>query len=108
MAREKFEGREVVVLEADDSRNNPERFYFDTESGLLVRHTTENFMGFGPVAEETRYDHYELVDSLLRPRSQRVTGLWLTASEQYETFQLNPPIPPGKFDPPPAAPVAKH
>jgi hypothetical protein len=66
---EKLGEREVVVLEAP-AAGRPKRWYFDTETGLLLRTETRNAQG--KVAGSTDYDDYHVVDGVKEPFSIRL------------------------------------
>jgi predicted aspartyl protease len=67
--REKLREREVFVLEAP-AAGRPKRWYFDTETGLLLRTETRNAQG--KVAGSTDYDDYRGVDGVKEPFSIRL------------------------------------
>lgn len=62
--REQLREREVFVLEAPDA-GKPKRWYFDTETGLLLRTETRNAQG--KVVGSTDYDDYHEVDGVKEP-----------------------------------------
>lgn len=105
MAAEKIDGRDVDVLQGLRPDKPPVKFYFDRESGLLLRivRYTETAVGLNP----TQIDYADYRDSggvkipyrwtVARPRGQFTI--------QVESAQQNVPIDEQKFVPP--APAQK-
>jgi photosynthetic reaction center cytochrome c subunit len=106
MTAEKIDGRDVNVLRGLRPGNPPVNFYFDQQSGLLVRlvRYTDTALGLNP----TQIDYADYRDSggvkipyrwtIARPRGQFTI--------QIESVQQNVPIDERKFAPP--APAASE
>ncbi len=100
MAAQKIDGRDVNVLQGRREGKPPVNFYFDQESGLMVRMVRyiDTAVGLNP----TQIDYADYRDSggvkvpyrwtVARPRGQFTI--------QIETVQQNVPIDKGKFAPP--------
>jgi outer membrane lipoprotein-sorting protein len=107
MTPEKIDGRDVDVLQGLRPDRPAVKFYFDRQSGLLVRlvRYTDTALGLNP----TQIDYADYRDSggvkipyrwtIARPRGQFTI--------QIESVQQNVPIDERKFVPPPAAPEQK-
>jgi hypothetical protein len=66
---EKLGERETAVLEAP-GEGNPKRWYFDNESGLLLRSETRSLSG--KTLESVDYDDYRVVDGVKEPFNIRI------------------------------------
>ena len=66
---EKLGERETAVLEAP-REGNPKRWYFDNESGLLLRSETRSLSG--KTLESVDYDDYRVVDGVKEPFNIRI------------------------------------
>ena len=66
---EKLGERQTAVLEAP-GEGNPKRWYFDNESGLLLRSETRS--SSGKILESVDYDDYRIVDGVKEPFSIRI------------------------------------
>src|ERR1044072_6463724 len=66
---EKLGERETAVLEAP-GEGNPQRWYFDNESGLLLRSETRSLSG--KTLESVDYDDYRVVDGVKEPFNIRI------------------------------------
>lgn len=64
---EKVGLRQAYVIEAMPPTGNPEKFYFDTETGLLLRKDSEEEGAEGKRSVEEYYDDYRAVDSIKLP-----------------------------------------
>ena len=63
--------KEAYVIEASSRLGNPEKLYFDIQSGLLVRRYRESKTVLGPFPLQTDYDDYQVVDGVKLPLSIR-------------------------------------
>ena len=61
---EKVGGGEAYVVEATPAEGAPEKYYFDTKTGLLVRHDTERESPQGKMAIESTFEDYRAVDGV--------------------------------------------
>lgn len=60
-------GRDAYVLIGTPTRLSPEKFYFDKETGLLVRHDATYPAATGPISSESYYEDYREVDGVKHP-----------------------------------------
>jgi photosynthetic reaction center cytochrome c subunit len=98
--------REAYVVEAAPAGGgNPERLYFDTQTGLLLRKYSESKIVLGQFPTQTDYEDYREVDGIKLPFTirwaipGRVWGRKLTEVKQnvpLDDAQFNPPVVSGK------------
>jgi hypothetical protein len=69
---EKLGDRPCEVLESKPAGGGVERFYFSSESGLLVRRDSELELAQGLVKTQTWLDDYRAVDGLKQPHALRL------------------------------------
>jgi hypothetical protein len=67
--KQKVDEKDVFVVEATPAGGKAETFFFDTESGLLVRHDAERSSDQGVTLVETHYGDYRAVDGVKVPFS---------------------------------------
>jgi zinc protease len=98
--KEKIGKREVFHLEAPRG-GNPKRWYFDVESGLLLRTEVRN--AEGKLLNSEDYEDYRAVDGIQIPFTIRqVTGDGTEIVITLNSVTHNAPIDEAKFDKPPA------
>lgn len=98
--KEKVGDREAYVVFATGTSDTQERFYFDVESGLLVRELLLTQTPLGRLPQQTEYDDYREVDGVKVPftiRRMEINARWI---EQYSEVQDNVPVDDARFDPP--------
>lgn len=105
-ARQKLNDRDVYVLEATSPEDAHEQFFFDTESGLLLRRRTDQQSIFGSAPISVDFDDYRDVDGVKIPfltewQSFRSFGIGYHSSRRILEIRQNVEIPDTKFDPPP-------
>jgi hypothetical protein len=67
--REKVGSSEAYVVEATPAEEPPEKFYFDVNNGLLIRHDAERESPQGKMALEQYFEDYKLVDGINFPHT---------------------------------------
>ncbi|HKO05079.1 MAG TPA: hypothetical protein VJW51_10035 [Candidatus Acidoferrales bacterium] len=97
------EGRPAWVLEATPAGGPAEKFYFDTETGLLVRHDSTQSTPEGEQAIEHRYSDYITVDGAQFPSLLRHKDPSLEWRVKFTEIRNNVAIDAGRF----AKPVAQ-
>lgn len=65
--KEKVDSSEAYVVEATPEEGTPEKFYFDVNSGLVVRHDSERDSPQGKLAAEIYLTDYKEVDGVKIP-----------------------------------------
>jgi hypothetical protein len=100
-----IDDKEMQVLQAMSPSGHPIRFFFDKDSGLLVRQLryTESPVGLNPL--QVDYGDYRDVSGVKMPFHWMVTWLDGTSTFTLSNIQPNVPIDPAKFAKPPV-PVA--
>jgi zinc protease len=100
--KEKLGAREVYRLEAP-RLGNPRSWYFDTESGLLLRVETRN--SEGNLLSREDYEDYRAVDGIQFPFTMRRLDKDQTETViKYNEIKHNVPLDDAKFDMPGAKP----
>ena len=62
--KETLDGKQVQVLEHKEGAGSSDRFYFDVDSGLLVRQQAEFESQGTPILVDVRLDNYKPVDGI--------------------------------------------
>jgi hypothetical protein len=75
------------------------RYWFDTDSGLLLRRVTYADSPVGRIPEQTDFDDYRVVGASKIPFLVRVSLVdpWLGGTRQAETIELGAPIDPAEL-----------
>ena len=97
---EKIGDRETYVVVAVPQGENPEWFYFDTQSGLLLRHQVISPSAFGDVPYATDYENYRDAGNGIKvPYTIHIVGPSRPdcAAITIDKVQLNVPIDNSKF-----------
>ena len=63
--------KEAYVIEASSRSGNPEKLYFDTQSGLLIRRYRESKTVLGPFPLQIDFEDYQVVDGVKLPLTIR-------------------------------------
>lgn len=103
IGKEKIGDREVYVIEALSLNKKMERLFFDTQSGLLLRHTifTQTKLGLDP--EQTDYKDYREIDGAMLPFTVRISYLddnHFGTTRTLTDIRQNVPIDDARFDTP--------
>ena len=72
--KEKVGDADAYVVIATPSEGKPDKLYFDTKSGLLIRRDSERETGQGEMATETYYEDYKDVDGVKVPHTMKITN----------------------------------
>jgi len=96
------EDRPVFVLEAVPAEGPAEQFYFDAETGLLLRHDSTQSTPDGDIPIEHRYSNYISVDGVQVPTLLRHRDSDLEWQVKFTEIRHNVPIDPAKFAKPAA------
>jgi hypothetical protein len=89
---QKLNGRDAHVLVGRHAGQKPEKFYFDTQSGLLVRVDATRASGAGDVSVEVYLDDYREVEGVKFPFTERLNNSGLTFTFKYDTVHVNLPL----------------
>ena len=63
--------KEAYVIEATSRSGIPEKLYFDTQTGLLVRRYRESKTVLGPFPLQTDFEDYQVADGVKIPLTIR-------------------------------------
>jgi photosynthetic reaction center cytochrome c subunit len=94
--------REVYVIEAAPSRGQPERLYFDRQTGLLVRLDRVPNLGPQKMQMHTYFEDYRAVDGVKLPFAIRRARPGFTWTYQFDEIKLNVPLDDSRFNKPAA------
>lgn len=103
--RDKIGDREVITLSGRTADNRREQFYFDAETGLLVRRIRYLPTIIGIIPEQTDFEDYRVVDGVKFPFTVRVSAADPgnpVGTRQYSEIKLNGPVDDSKFKMPTA------
>ena len=105
---EKVRDRDVYVVVGVPAGDNPERLFFDTQTGLLLRKGTYDMTALGPYTMQTDYDDYRDVGGVKVPFLISTTSVSPadTAVIHVEKVDNNPSIDAAKFTRPASKPPA--
>jgi len=102
-----IDDRDIVVLQGSAPGKTPARFYFDKETGLLVRYVRyyNSVVGLGP----TRFDFsdYREIGGIKLPYKFNITWLDGRGVMELTDLRVNVPVDASKFAKPAQPPVAK-
>jgi hypothetical protein len=106
-APEKIGDREVDVVIGMNAGERAAKFYFDHESGLLLRilRFTKSPLGLNPT--QIDYADYRAQDGVKTPFQQTITRPNSRLAIQIEEAKYNVPVDDARFARPPEAPAAK-
>ena len=97
-----LDNREAYVIEAAPLREQPEKLYFDRQTGLLVR--MDIIPGLGPEKMQMQmyYEDYRAVDGVKMPFAIRRARPGFTWTYQFDEIKLNVPLDDSRFKKPAA------
>jgi len=97
----KVDDRDAYIIEATSPDGATEKWYFDAESGLLVRRDFERVtIDDGIVLYEMDYDDYKDVDGLKLPHTVYRKTPDYTLTYRFTEIKQNVPVEDGKFNKP--------
>jgi len=91
---------ETYVVIATPAEGGPEKLYFDSASGLLVRIDSERETPEGKMASEEYYDDYKAVDGVKVAHSMKVVSSMYTVTVKLTEVKNNVEIDAAKFNKP--------
>jgi zinc protease len=95
--KEKVGSYETYVVEATPADGSPEKLYFDSASGLLVRHDAMRESPQGPMQIETYVDDFKVIDGLKIPHTMRQVNPAMTILIKFTEVKNNIDIEEAKF-----------
>lgn len=103
LRKDKLGARDTLVLEATPADGPPERFHFDAQSGLLLRHEAHYVTQFGEFEAATLFEDYREVDGVRIPFTiRRPEPEHLAFTVKLTEVKHNVPIDDAKFSKPAA------
>lgn len=97
-----LDNREAYVVEASPPRGQPERLYFDRQSGLLVRLDRVMERGQEKMPLQIYFEDYRAVEGVKLPFAIRRARANFTWTYQFDEIKLNTPMDDAKFNKPAA------
>jgi hypothetical protein len=98
--KEKVGSSETYLIEATPAEGSPEKFYFDVNTGLLVRHDAEAETPQGKMMFETYLGDYKVVDGVQIPHTTKQTSPAITFVIKVTEVKNNVEIDSAKFNKP--------
>ena len=97
--KEKAGEREAWVITAPWGAAGRQRFYFDTQSGLLLRRVTLMSSPIADVPQQTSYEDYRDVGGVKVPFVVRFDSVdpWIGATRRYSEIKLNAKVDDSQF-----------
>lgn len=89
---EKVNGRDAYLIVGTPHDLKPERLYFATDSGLLIRLGTDRETPEGKATEEVDFEDYQAVDGVNIPSVERHTLSGVTFVFRFKSVKNNVPI----------------
>jgi hypothetical protein len=102
LGEESVAGKPAWKVELTPTEGKPETFYFDKESGLLVRMTQTVTTALGEIPVDVSLSDYRTVDGIKTPFAMTQNAMSQVMSMHFDKVEWNPALPENKFDPPPA------
>jgi photosynthetic reaction center cytochrome c subunit len=97
-----LDNREAYVIEAAPPHGQPERLYFDRQTGLLVRLDRVPNLGPQKMQMHTYFEDYRAVDGVKLPFAIRRARPGFTWTYQFDEIKLNAPLDDSRFNKPAA------
>jgi zinc protease len=98
--KEKVGSYETYVIEATPAEGSPEKFYFDVNTGLLVRHDAEAETPQGTMMMETYLEDYKVVDGVKIPHTTKQVSAAVSFVIKFTEVKNNVEIDNAKFNKP--------
>jgi hypothetical protein len=108
VGRTTIDDRDVLFLEGTSPGAPPAKFFFDAESGLLIRLTHFGDTAVGRVPTQVDYSDYREVNGVKVPFQWVTTWTTGQATTELTEVQTNVPIDPAKFATPAPVPLPKR
>jgi hypothetical protein len=99
-SKQKVGEREAYVIMATPAQGSPEKWFFDTQTGLLIRTDAERESPEGKVPVETHIEDYREVDGVKLPHTIRQVLPAFSITIKVNEIKHNVPIEDAKFDKP--------
>jgi photosynthetic reaction center cytochrome c subunit len=97
-----LDNREAYVIEAAPQRRQPEKLYFDCQTGLLVRMDLVTNLGQDKTQAQMYFEDYRAVDGVKLPFAIRRARPGFSYTYQFDEIKLNVPLDDSRFNKPAA------
>lgn len=97
---EKVGSAVAVVVEATPAEGGPEKFYFDVDSGLLLRQDAERETAQGKMAVEVYFENYKEVDGVKIAHTTKQVTPMFSMTLKLDEIKHNVPVEDSKFNKP--------
>ncbi|MBO0726840.1 MAG: hypothetical protein J2P52_14645 [Blastocatellia bacterium] len=97
-----LENRGAYVIEAAPPRGQPEKLYFDRQTGLLVHMDIVPDLGPQQMRMHAYFEDYRVVDGVKLPFAIRRARPGFTWTYRFDEIKLNAPLDDSKFNKPTA------
>jgi hypothetical protein len=104
---EKVDDHDTYVVEATRAEGAPDRMYFDTQTGLMVRTVNQRYTTEGVTEFQADVADYTEVDGVKLPFTVRQTGASATFIIRFTEVHHNLQLTDSQFAKPPAEPAAE-
>jgi zinc protease len=104
---EKVNEHDTYVVEATREKGAPDKMYFDTQTGLMVRSVNQRYTPDGVTEFQADVDDYTEVDGVRLPFTVRQTGASATFIIRFTEVHHNLQLADAQFAKPPAEPPAE-
>jgi hypothetical protein len=99
---EDVDGKPAWKVEMTPKEGKPETFFFDRDSGLLVRTTATHSTPLGDIPAESTMSDFRSVDGILTPFTLTEKAMNQKIVTHFKEVSYNGPLPKDRFDLPPA------
>jgi len=100
--RRQTNGKDAYTVEATPEEGKAETYFFDADTGLLVRHDTERDRGQAAAMSESYYEDYRDIDGVKVPHTIRIVNPGMTIVMKFSEVINNVDIDDSKFAKPAA------
>jgi zinc protease len=104
---EKVNEHDTYVVEATREKGAPDKMYFDTQTGLMVRSVNQRYTPDGVTEFQADVDDYTEVDGVRLPFTVRQTGASATFIIRFTEVHHNLQLADAQFAKPPAEPPSE-
>jgi hypothetical protein len=94
------DGKPAWQVEMVAKEGKPETWFFDRDSGLLVKTSGVLSTAMGDLATELTMSDFRTVDGILTPFAMTQKAMSQTILMRFDKITFNAAIPPNRFDPP--------
>jgi hypothetical protein len=99
---EDIDGKPAWKVEMTPKEGKPEMFYFDRDSGLLVRIAATYTTPLGDISAESNMSDFRPVDGILTPFTLTEKAMSQNIVMHFKSVVYNAQVPKDRFDPPAA------